>query len=90
MRKSIALFLLVLLAGVAGQVQASAQLSVEPAGSRANASRTSASASVNFRIVVRESLSLGGQQQKDRPHSPPLTQTVSFEDGREVITLARP
>lgn len=90
MRKSIALLLLVLLAGAAAQVQASAQFSVQPAGSSATSSRTSASASVNFRIVVRETLSLGGQQQKARPHSPLLTQTVSVENGREVVTLARP
>lgn len=90
MRQPIALLLLVLIAGFAGGAEASSQFSVQAAGSSAAASPTRASASVNFRIVIQETLSLGQQQQKARPDSPQMTRTVSIEDGREVVTLARP
>lgn len=81
--------LLVALVAFAGSAEASVQLSAQPAGHAAG-SRGSASASVNFRIVVAESISLGGEQQKARAGTPPLTQSVSIENGREVVTLARP
>lgn len=91
MRNHLGFLLLALVAaGVAGNAHASSQFSAQPAGSHAPASRTSASAAVNFRIVIRESLSLGGQQQKARPDAPAMVQSVSFENGREVVTLARP
>lgn len=82
--------LLLALAAFAGNVEASSQLTAQPAGGHLSSSRTSASAAVNFRIVIRESLSLGGQQQKARPDAPPMVRSVSIEDGREVVTLARP
>lgn len=88
MRKPIALLLLALVAA-AGNVQASAQFTAQPAGHAAS-SPARASAAVNFRIVIRESLSLGGEQQKARPDVPPMVQSVSLENGREVVTLARP
>ena len=87
MRKPTILILLALLAAaVAGNAQASSQLTTQAGAS----SPVSASASVNFRIVIREDLRLGGEQQKARPTSPQLTQHVSVENGREVVTLARP
>ena len=89
MRKHLGPLLLALVA-FAGNVEASSQFTAQPAGSHASSSRTSASAAVNFRIVIRESLSLGGQQQKARPDAPPMVQSVSIENGREVVTLARP
>ncbi|HEX4852831.1 MULTISPECIES: hypothetical protein [Arenimonas] len=89
MRKHLGLLLLALVAA-AGNVEASSQFSAQPAGGHASSSPTRASAAVNFRIVIRESISLGGQQQKSRPDAPPMIQSVSFENGREVVTLARP
>lgn len=88
MRKPIALLLLALVAA-AGNVQASSQFTAQPAGHAAS-SAASASAAVNFRIVIRESISLGGEQQKSRPDTAPMVQSVSVENGREVVTLARP
>ncbi len=88
MRKPTSILLLALLAAaIAGNAQASSQFSAQPAG---ESSRMSASATVNFRIVIREDLRLGGEQQKARPNSAQLTQSLSFENGREVVTLARP
>jgi len=89
MRQSIALFLLLSLCAI-GNAEASSQFSSEAAGSHAPTSTVRASAAVNFRIVIRETLTLGGEQQKSSPDRPQLTQSVSFEDGREVVTLARP
>ncbi|HEU0152237.1 MAG TPA: hypothetical protein VFQ84_02700 [Arenimonas sp.] len=87
MRKSIALLIIALLAGTAGQVQANSERVAQPASG--STAPVSASASVNFRIVIRETLSFG-QQQKARLDTPPMVRTVSVEDGREVVTLARP
>lgn len=89
MRKSIALLLLALLA-VAGNAQASSTFTASSAGSHAATTSTQASAAVNFRIVIRESLVLGGEQQPARADAPPLVRMVSHEDGREVVTFARP
>lgn len=89
MRKHLALLFLALVA-IAGNVEASSRFSAQPAGSQSTSSRTSASSAVNFRIVIRETLSLGGQQQKARPGSPPMVPSVSLEYGREVVTLASP
>lgn len=86
-------FLLLALAAIAfaGGAEARSQLPVQAAGNQAAShATTSASATVGFRIVIRESLALGGPQQPARPDSPKLTQSVSFEGGREVVTLARP
>lgn len=89
MRKPTTLLLLALLAAaVAGNAQASSQLTTQATGSSGGS--VSASATVSFRIVIREDLRLGGEQQKARPTSPQLTRQVSFENGREVVTLARP
>ncbi|GAB2489565.1 hypothetical protein [Arenimonas alkanexedens] len=91
MRQTIATLLFALLAGAgASDVQASSQLSVQAAGNSAPASRTSASAAVNFRIVIRETLNFGIAQQNASPTSPQLTRTVSVENRREVQTFARP
>lgn len=87
MRKSIALLLIALLAAAAGHAQANTQLTVQATGSSASPVR--ASASVSFRIVVPETVSFG-EQPKPRPGNAPLVRTVSVEDGREVVTLARP
>jgi hypothetical protein len=90
MKKHLGWLLLALSAIVfAGGAEARSQLPVQATGSQSSAS-TTASATVGFRIVIRESLALGGPQQAARADSPKLTQSVSFENGREVVTLARP
>lgn len=57
--------------------------------------RVSASATVAFRIVVREDLrfdneSLGAQQQRRKLHMPQVQRLVAALDGRQQVTMSAP
>ena len=53
-------------------------------------SGSSASATVGFRIVIRETLRLGDQTQRVAANAPQTTRTVDVVNDRQMITLARP
>lgn len=57
--------------------------------------RVSASATVNFRIVIRENVrfdskSLGTEQQARKEHMPKVQRLVAMHDGMQQVTLATP
>lgn len=78
--------LLLVLALLAGTAQA------QPGTVSPGDARTEAKAVVGFRIVIQDSLRLGGaeQPQSQRPHEAPASQVVTVEDGRQVVTRAKP
>lgn len=57
--------------------------------------RVSASATVNFRIVIRENVrfdskSLGTEQQARKAHMPQVQRLVAMQGGMQQVTLATP
>ena len=51
---------------------------------------TSATATVGFRITIREVLRLDGQMQHLHATAPTTSRTLTIEHDRQVVTLARP
>ena len=56
----------------------------------ASPSGQSATATVGFRIVIREVLRLDQQDQRLHATAPQTTRTVTTLDGRSLVTVARP
>lgn len=50
----------------------------------------SARAVLDFRIVIRDSVRMGGPMPVQRPTVAQMTRIVSIENGRQVITHAKP
>lgn len=50
----------------------------------------SASATLHFRIVIPETLRIEGDVQRRSALAPRTTRTVTVEDGRQLVTIARP
>jgi hypothetical protein len=61
-----------------------------PAGVPNANAKVSASATLHFRIVIAETLRIEGTPQRVSATAPATTRTVTFHDGRQLVTLARP
>lgn len=61
-----------------------------PVAAQSAGNTVSASATLNFRIVVAETLRLGGQQQRQSATAPTTTRTVTNQGDHQLVTLARP
>lgn len=75
---------------IAPPALAQSELSVGNQGAR-----TSASATLHFRVVIRENLrfdskTLGTRQQARKAHMPQVQRRVAMHDGLQQVTLATP